>query len=79
LDEWIPENHLVRLVNLVIDKMELDSVLNNYPGGGAPSYHPKMLLKVDYLTSQQKYEQHENFLSECTHKARAEDQHKYEY
>jgi len=26
--------------------MELDSVLNTYPGGGAPSYHPKMMLKV---------------------------------
>jgi len=46
LDEWIPENHLVRLVSSVIDKMELDSVLNSYPGGGAPSYHPKMMLKV---------------------------------
>ena len=46
LDEWIPENHLVRLVSSVIDKMDLDSVLNSYPGGGAPSYHPKMMLKV---------------------------------
>ena len=46
LDELIPENHLVRLVSSVIDKMELDSVLNSYPGGGAPSYHPKMMLKV---------------------------------
>ena len=31
LDEWIPQNHLVRLINTVIDKMELDSVLNSYP------------------------------------------------
>ena len=46
LAEWIPENHLVRIVSSVIDKMELDSVLNTYPGGGAPSYHPKMMLKV---------------------------------
>ncbi len=46
LDEWIPENHLVRLISSVLDKMELDSVLQEYPGGGAPSYHPKMMLKV---------------------------------
>ena len=46
LDEWIPENHLVRLISSVLDKMELDSVLQEYPGGGAPSYHPKMTLKV---------------------------------
>ena len=25
LDEWIPQNHLVRLINTVIDKMELES------------------------------------------------------
>jgi len=46
LDEWIPKNHLVRVISSVIDQMELDSVLKSYPGGGAPSYHPKMMLKV---------------------------------
>ncbi len=46
LDEWIPKNHLVRLVSSVIDQMDIDTVLNSYPGGGAPSYHPKMMLKV---------------------------------
>ena len=45
-DELIPENHLVRLVNSAIDKMKIDSMLVAYAGGGASTYHPKMLLKV---------------------------------
>ena len=46
LEELIPSDHIVRLVNKAIDGMELASVLDAYRGGGASSYHPKMLLKV---------------------------------
>lgn len=46
LEDLIPKNHVVRLVNDVIDKINLESILAKYEGGGASSYHPKMLLKV---------------------------------
>lgn len=46
LDELIPRNHLVRLVNQAIDRMCIDDLLESYKGGGTSSYHPKMLLKV---------------------------------
>lgn len=46
LEELIPENHLVRVVHEVIEKMELGPLLRRYKGGGASSYHPKMMLKV---------------------------------
>lgn len=46
LDEEIPENHLVRVVNSIIDKMNLNPILKTYKGGGRSSYHPGMLLKV---------------------------------
>jgi transposase len=46
LGEMIPVNHKVRLVNLVIDGMNIDKILSSYKGGGTSSYHPKMLLKV---------------------------------
>ena len=46
LDELIPANHLVRLVNQAIDRMCIDDLLESYKGGGTSSYHPKMLLKV---------------------------------
>ena len=46
LDELISPTHLVRVVNQVIDQMDISSLLELYPGGGSSSYHPKMLLKV---------------------------------
>jgi transposase len=45
-DELIPSDHPVRIVNHVIDEINLDSVLRKYKGGGSSSYHPRMLLKV---------------------------------
>jgi transposase len=46
LDELIDEHHLVRVVNQVIDKLDLETVVGRYKGGGTSSYHPQMLLKV---------------------------------
>lgn len=46
IEELIPSNHLVRIVNDTVEKMNLRSLLDSYVGGGTSSYHPKMLLKV---------------------------------
>ncbi len=46
LDELIPKDHLVRVVNAIIDKMDLGPLVRSYKGGGTTSYFPKMLLKV---------------------------------
>jgi hypothetical protein len=46
LDELIDEHHLVRVVNQVIDKLDLKTVVGRYKGGGTSSYHPQMLLQV---------------------------------
>ena len=46
LDQLIAENHPVRVVNDVIEKLDIDSLLKSYKGGGTTSYHPRMLLKV---------------------------------
>ncbi len=40
------EAHPVRIVNQVIDKIDLDPLIESYKGGGTSSYHPRMLLKV---------------------------------
>jgi transposase len=45
--ELIPENHLVRVVNEVIEMLDVRPLLDQYDrGGGASRYHPLMLLKV---------------------------------
>jgi len=45
-DEKIPWDHLVRVVNDAVEKINLSSLLSQYSGGGRSSYHPRMMLKV---------------------------------
>lgn len=46
LDELIDSKHLVRVVNTVVDSMDIGGLINLYLGGGTSSYHPRMLLKI---------------------------------
>jgi transposase len=46
LDELIGPDHPVRIVNQVLEKIDIDPLLRKYRGGGASSFHPRMLLKV---------------------------------
>ena len=46
LDELIAADHPVRIVNQVLDKIDIEPLLKKYTGGGASSFHPRMLLKV---------------------------------
>ena len=45
-DEFIPANHLARVISDVIEKLDLHPLEAQYKGGGTSSYHPKMMLKV---------------------------------
>jgi len=46
LEELISQKHLVRVVNLVINRIDLKILEGAYKGGGASNYHPRMMLKV---------------------------------
>ena len=46
IEEMIEANHPVRVVNEVIEKINIKPLLKLYKGGGTSSYNPKMLLKV---------------------------------
>jgi len=46
LEELIPEDHLVRVVNRVVDGIDIGPLEGKYQGGGTSSYHPRMMLKV---------------------------------
>jgi len=46
LEELIPEHHMVRFVNALVDSMDLQFLLKEYKGGGRPAYHPRILLKI---------------------------------
>lgn len=53
-EEFIPENHLVRVVNKIVDGLELSSLYGRYKKGGCPAYHPRMMLKVMIYSYSQK-------------------------
>lgn len=49
LNEWLPPNHLARIVAQVVDEdLDLAPLLASYENeeGGRPAFHPRMLLKV---------------------------------
>ena len=46
LGDLIPENHPVRTVSAVIDRLDITGIESTYKGGGTSSFHPRMLLKV---------------------------------
>lgn len=46
LNALIPENHSARLIDSVVEKLEIPEIISQYKGGGTSSYHPKMLIKI---------------------------------
>lgn len=46
LEEMVRANHPVRVVDRVIDQIDIHPLISTYKGGGSSGYHPRMLLKV---------------------------------
>lgn len=46
LNDLISENHSSRLIDSVVEKLDISEIISQYKGGGTSSYHPKMLLKI---------------------------------
>ena len=46
LSERIGWNHPVRIVDQVVNGLNIDGLLSKYKGGGTSSYHPRMMLKI---------------------------------
>jgi len=45
-DDLVPANHPVRIVNHILDQIDVSSIEKTYKGGGTSSYHPRVLLKI---------------------------------
>lgn len=46
IEELIPQDHPVRIVNGVIEHLDIRNLIESYNAEGKPSYNPKMMLKV---------------------------------
>ena len=70
LEEMISDNHPVRVVHQVIERIDIQPIMRKYKGGGTSSYHPKMLLKIlvyGYLSNIYSSRKLENALKENIH------------
>lgn len=46
LSDKIGLNHPVRVINQVVDQLNIDDILSTYKGGGTSSYHPRVMIKI---------------------------------
>ena len=46
LSDMVPANHMARVVDEVVESLDLTALRSLYPGGGAPAHDPRMMLKV---------------------------------
>ena len=46
LDEKVPKNSPARIINQIVDNLDLSKVFDTYKGGGTTAYNPRMMLKV---------------------------------
>jgi transposase len=46
IDSYIADDAPVRLINSVVDQLDLTEVMDSYTGGGCSCYSPRMLLKI---------------------------------
>lgn len=53
LEDFIPEDHPVRLVNKIVDSLDLDFVYKLYDPSGAAAYSPKIMIKILFFAYMQ--------------------------
>ncbi len=46
LEEFVPENHIARVLNDLIDLVDISDIESTYSEEGCPAYHPRLLLKI---------------------------------
>lgn len=42
----IADNHPVRLIDSVVNSLDISDIIKKYKGGGTSAYHPRMMIKV---------------------------------
>ncbi len=45
-DDYVRDNHPVRIVNTINDHIDISSIECTYKGSGTLSYHPRNLIKI---------------------------------
>jgi transposase len=46
LDDFLPKDHMARVINEVVDELDLRELYDRYSDLGCTAYHPQLMLKV---------------------------------
>ncbi len=46
LDSFVPEDHIARILNDIIEAVDITTIESTYSENGSPAYHPRLLLKI---------------------------------
>lgn len=46
MDERVPQDSPARIINQIVDDLDLNKIFETYKGGGTSACHPRMMLKV---------------------------------
>ena len=46
LGDWVPENHLARMISEIVDQLDLTEITKRYSNRGEEAYHPALLCKL---------------------------------
>jgi len=46
LEEWVPQDHLVRYLAEAVDQLDLSAIYGSYEGKGYPPYDPRLMVRV---------------------------------
>lgn len=46
ISDKIAANHPVRVVNQIVDQLNIEDILSTYKGGGTSCYHPRVMIKI---------------------------------
>ena len=70
LDDFIPDEHPVRMVNKIVDQLDISFITSGYKEGGCRGYHPRMMIKIlfySYLSNIYSCRKMEAALKESIH------------
>ena len=46
LDSFVPEDHIARIINDIIDAVDITAIESTYSENGSPAYYPRLMLKI---------------------------------
>ena len=46
LESFVPENHIARIINDIIEAVDITAIESTYSENGSPAYHPRLMLKI---------------------------------